>query len=134
MTFQELAEIICRTTKLDIETILAKKGCTIHIEAKLDISLEWQEEKAMLNLYANIKEFTEKEQEKIYPFLLRTHLFGAQTQDAVFGVQKNSHTITLFKTLSLTHLHQEDCLSAISQFTQQALFWQTQLHTHLAAS
>lgn len=130
MNFRELAEILCKTADLKVEDSLATGGCRIRFQDSFDVNIEWEEDTYSLCFYTTLMKVPISHKEELYARLLKTHLFGAATQGALFGIHSKRNEIMLFRKIHAAHLTEIDCLNALQQFVQQATFWILQLNSH----
>lgn len=133
MNFRELAEILCKTTDLNVDKIMAVGGCSIRFQDSFDVNIEWEEETNSVCLYTLLCPIPETGQTELYTLLLQTHLFGAATQGSMFGIYQQKKII-LFKKIRISHLTEIECLEALQQFVQQSAFWIIQLPVQIAAA
>lgn len=134
MNFRELAGTLCKATDLDVEQVVQDGGCSIRFQDSFDVNIEWEEETHSICLYATLMTLSSSGNEDLYAQLLRTHLFGAATQGAFFGIHHERHEIMLFKKIPVTNLSEVDCLYAVQQFVQQVTFWLLQLNSQIATA
>jgi hypothetical protein len=134
MNFRELAEILCKATELKVDDVLATGGCSIRFQDSFDVNIEWEEETSSLCLYTPLMKIPASHKEQLYARLLSTHVFGAATQGALFGIYPERNEVMLFKKISAANLTEIDCLNALQQFVQQATFWLLQLNSHIATA
>lgn len=65
--------------------------------------------------------------EAFFRALLTAHLFGFETDGAVFGVHPQSDEIYLFRTLAIDGLSVDQGYSALERFTHQAESWRQKI-------
>jgi hypothetical protein len=59
--------------------------------------------------------------------LLSAHLFGLDTDGAVFGLHPQTQDVYLFRTLTAANLDVDSAYAALERFTHQAEAWKARI-------
>lgn len=123
MNFQELIEHLANTMPINKKDALESGGVTLTFQDTLAVNLELEKDESTICLYSKIIDLPEENRVDLYVRLLRTHLFGAATEGAFFGLHRAHREILLFKRIDTHTLDKDNLLSILTQFAAQARFW-----------
>lgn len=123
MDFQEMIEHLANTMPINKKKALDAGGVTLTFQDKLELNLELEKDQSTICLYSKVIDLPEENRVQLYTHLLRTHLFGAATEGAFFGIHRAHREILLFKRVATHTLDKDNLLSILAQFAAQAQLW-----------
>ncbi len=114
-------------TRLNLTGITLNGGvCRLVFDRRLPIDIE-DDGAGNLCFHTVLGPMPHDRREALMTTLLSSHLFGLDTDGAVFGVHPKTGDIYLFRSLPLDGIAVDSALSALERFTQQAETWKTRL-------
>lgn len=123
MNYVDLLAVLSKETKLELHAASQSGSCTIRFDEKVDVTIEADQNGALVQLYAPLGEVAAAVQETVFPLLLQIHLLGIATDDAYFGFQPTLGKVVFFKSLRLSHMDAGRAVKSIESFVSQAMRW-----------
>jgi hypothetical protein len=118
---QELAQ------RLNLTGVTFADGiCRLVFDDALAIDLE-DDGNGGLTLHTVLAPLPHEGREVVMAALLSAHLFGLDTDGAVFGLHPQTQDLYLFRTLAAATLDVDAAYAALEQFTHQAEAWKTRI-------
>lgn len=110
-------------SRLNLTGLTMAEGiCRLVFDRSVPIDIE---DDGVGNLYfhTSLGKLPESNREAVLIALMGSHLFGLQTDGAVFGLHPKTHELYLFRSLPVETLEVEGTLKVLERFTQQAQDW-----------
>ncbi len=107
----------------------ANNVCSLVVENRFDVSLEYDEVNSKLHICAVIAPIPEKPEERLQTFsvLLEANSFGNGTGEAYFSINQQLNEILLIQSLSSLTFTVQTFLEALDRFTEVLRYWATKL-------
>jgi hypothetical protein len=102
--------------------------CRLVFDRRLPIDIE-DDGVGNLCFHSVIGSLPHEGRETILSTLLSAHIFGLETDGAVFGLHPKTHEIYLFRSIPVEALDVDGALAILERFTQQAENWRQKLET-----
>jgi hypothetical protein len=98
------------------------------VDEELKISIERSQNKELIHLYTAFRSLPNENREKIYQKLLEAHMFGVDTGNAYFCLDRLSGELLFALNLSLSVLNQEYLEDVFGKFLNYASLWQKRIN------
>lgn len=100
--------------------------CRLVFDGSLTVDLE-DDGSGGLTLHTVLTSLPHDGREVVMAALLSAHLFGLDTDGAVFGLHPQTQDVYLFRTLPTDGLSVDAAYSALERFTQQVETWRDRI-------
>jgi hypothetical protein len=120
MQYRDLLLALGLQEKIDIDQVIETGSCLVRMDhpggKSLELTLECDNERQVVWLYAPLGRVTEAARANVYAMLLRMHLFGLATGGAYFGFDAQRDSINLFKSIRLVSAVAPDAARQVKAF------------------
>ena len=100
--------------------------CRLVFDHHLPVDLE-DDDAGNLCFHTTLGPLPHEGREALFAALLSAHLFGLETDGAVFGLHPKTDEIYLFRSLPVETLDVDTALNVLERFTQQADNWRQKI-------
>jgi hypothetical protein len=102
--------------------------CRLVFDQSLPIDLE-DDGLGNLCFHTVVAPLPHEGREALFAALLSAHLFGLETDGAVFGLHPKTDELYLFRSLPVDNLSVDHALDVLERFTQQAESWKKKIES-----
>jgi hypothetical protein len=134
MTAQEQLSALGQTVGLEDLAFAANGTCHLIIADDLELTIEEVQGENAVYIYADVCPLPESGAESLYSRLLEANLFGAETGDATFAINKDTSEVMLLKRIPLTGLQAGEFQTQVQEFANWLLSWKSELVEGVPAS
>lgn len=126
-TFIQYLENILQTS------VIFDEYQTVYLTYKntTSIGLRYGSNPYLLEIFACFGALPPINHEGFYKKLLKYHLFGIETLDAIFAISQEKNELYFTRVIECNHMTDSECVEALWQFCETFLIWKKRLPTLL---
>jgi hypothetical protein len=122
MDFSQFFAALGSAGGIDTHAAQAAGICAICFDGRLDVTFERSEDGQVLYLHCPLGEVG-ADDAPLLASVLERHLFGIDTQDAYFGLDRRDRRLMLFKAVRFDQAATAGVLDAVETFVNQCARW-----------
>lgn len=127
MTAQEQLSSLGQKVGLEDLEFAPNGTCHLILADDLELTIEEVQGENTVYIYADVCPLPEGGAEALYARLLEANLFGAETGDATFAINKDTGTVMLLKRIPLSGLQAGEFQTQVQEFANWLLSWKADL-------
>jgi len=123
MKFDEFLIALGLEHRLNLADTVQTGACSIEFDNELTVNIEHDTHSDVMQAYCVLGNAPATHRDAFFAMLLQAHLFGAATDDCMFGFEPRQDQVILFRTIALANTDGHTAIAQLEALINQAVRW-----------